>query len=187
MASSLLCSAEASVLVVIDLQIKLLAAMAEADRAAVVKSAETMLTAASALEVAVIYTEQHPKGLGPTVPALMERMPAAAQGVEKTAFSCQAHEGFRAALNRTGRRQVILVGQEAHVCVLQTAMELVDAGFEVFVIEEAVCSRSTAHRQNALQRMRGAGVIITNVESVLFEWLRDAAHSEFKTLANLIR
>lgn len=184
---ALLCSADDCQLVVIDLQIRLLAAMSEADRSAMVKNAEIFLQAAQALEVPVVYTEQYPKGLGPTVPAILERMPAMAQGVEKSGFSCCAADGFLNAVQLTGRRQIVLVGQEAHVCVLQTAFGLAAAGYQVFVAEDAVCSRSVAHKQNALLRMRGAGIVITNLESVLFEWLRDAAHPQFKAVSGLIR
>ncbi|SMF95320.1 Nicotinamidase-related amidase [Methylomagnum ishizawai] len=182
-----LCSADDSVLVVVDLQIRLLAAMAEADRAHLVKHTETLLQAAGALEIPVLYTEQYPKGLGPTVPALVERLPAMALCFEKTAFSCCAAEGFLSALKASGRGQVVLVGQEVHVCVLQTALELLALGFRVFVVEDGVCSRAQGHKHNALARLREAGAVVTNVESVLFEWLRDAAHPEFKTISQWVR
>lgn len=187
MSSHTLVSLDNSQLVMVDLQIRLLAAMAETDRAAQVKNTEILLEAASALELPVVYTEQYPKGLGPTVPAIMEHMPATALAVEKTGFSCCAAEGFRQAIDRSGKRQIVLIGQEAHICVLQTALELLTEGFLVFVVEDAVCSRSGAHKQNALLRMRDAGVVVTNVESVLFEWVRDFSHPQFKFLANLIR
>lgn len=187
MSHDALIAAENSQLLVVDLQIRLLAAMAEVDRAALVKNAEILLQAAAALEIPVVYTEQYPKGLGPTVPAILEDMPASARAIEKTGFSCCAAEGFRGALDATGRRQIVLIGQEAHVCVLQTAVELVAEGFRVFVVEDAVCSRSVAHKRNALVRIRDAGAVIVNVESVLFEWVRDAAHPQFKLLSNLVR
>lgn len=187
MPAPLLCSAEHSQLLIVDLQIRLLATMSETDRAAMVKHAEILLQAVEALEIPVLYTEQYPKGLGPTVPAIAEHMPAMARCLEKTGFSCCAAEGFLPALKVTGRSQVVLIGQEAHICVLQTALELLAEGFQVFVVEDVVCSRSPAHKLNALARLREAGVIVTNVESVLFEWLRDATHPSFKTLSNLIR
>ncbi|MGZ8219667.1 hydrolase [Methylomagnum sp.] len=182
-----LCSAENSLLVVVDMQIRLLSAMPETERGAIVKTTEILLQAAQAMDIPVIYTEQYPKGLGPTVPAIMERLPATAKVVEKSGFSCCAADGFLDALNSTGRNQVILVGQEAHVCVLQTAMDLLGQGFPVFVVEDGVCSRSMTHKHNALMRLREAGVVISNSESVLFEWLRDAAHPDFKTISNLVR
>jgi nicotinamidase-related amidase len=186
MSSSLLCSAESSQLVVVDLQIRLLAAMAEADRAAVVKTAETLLEAARILDVPVLYTEQYPKGLGPTVPAILEHMPPLAWAVDKTGFSCCAAAGFRDKLELAQRRQIVLLGQEAHVCILQTALELLQEGYQVFVVEDGVCSRASANKANALLRMRTAGITVTNMESVLFEWLRDAFHPQFKALSSLI-
>lgn len=91
------------------------------------------------------------------------------------------------ALNTSGRTQVILAGMETHVCILQTALELKRADREVFVIEDAVCSRTEEHHQNALARLRHSDVVVTNTESVLFEWLRDASHAEFKNISRLIR
>jgi nicotinamidase-related amidase len=187
MSTQRLCSADQGHLVIVDLQIRLLAAMAEAERAAMVKNAEALLLAAQALEVPVIYTEQYPKGLGPTVPAILERLPAMSRRFEKTVFSCCGADGFLRSLKAAGREQVVLIGQEAHVCVLQTAFDLLDEGFQVFVVEDALCSRAQSHKQNALARMREAGVVVTNLESVLFEWLRDAAHPEFKVISDLIR
>lgn len=187
MSARRLCAADQSHLVIVDVQIRLLAAMAELDRAAMVKSAEALLLAAQVLEVPVTYTEQYPKGLGPTVPAILERLPAISRRFEKTAFSCCDADGFLKSLKAMGCGQVVLLGQEAHVCVLQTAFGLLDEGFQVFVVEDAVCCRAQGHKQNALARMREAGVVVTNLESVLFEWLRDAAHPEFKAVSELIR
>ena len=187
MNSAGLCSASDSRLVVVDMQVRLLAVMPETERDAAVKHTEILLQAAKALEIPVIYTEQYPKGLGPTTPALLERMPAGARSFSKTGFSCCAAEGFWQALKAGNRRQVIIVGQEAHVCVLQTALELATRDYRVFVVEDGVCSRSIVHKRNALARMREAGVAVTNFESVVFEWLRDAAHPAFKRISELLR
>ncbi|CAL1241838.1 isochorismatase family protein [Candidatus Methylocalor cossyra] len=173
-----------SLVALIDLQERLLAAMPESDRSRVVEASAILLAAAGTLDIPVVYSEQYPKGLGATVPAVRERLPSGSVGVEKTAFSCYAVEDFRKALG--DRSQLVLLGQEAHVCVLQTALEANAAGRRVFVVEEAVCSRFPAHKQNALARLRAAGVVVTNVESVLFEWLRDAAHPAFKAVSALI-
>ena len=86
-----------------------------------------------------------------------------------------------------GRKQIILTGIEAHICVLQTAMDLQNAKYDVFVVNDAVCSRQRENYENALQRLQQAGVIICNTESVLFEWLRDSRHEHFKTISALIR
>ena len=114
-------------------------------------------------------------------------MPDMAQRLEKTAFSCCGAEGFDAAVCTDNRTQWILCGMEAHVCVLQTALELHARGLEVFVVEDGVCSRTDANHANALARLRQAGVIVSNTESVLFEWLRDAGDPQFKALSALIR
>ena len=90
-------------------------------------------------------------------------------------------------LNASSRTQIVLAGMETHVCILQTALELGSAGREVFVVEDAVCARTEERHQNALARLRHNGVVVTNTESVLFEWLRDATHHEFKNVSRLIR
>jgi isochorismate hydrolase len=108
------------------------------------------------------------------------KLPASAVRIEKTAFSACG------ALPLT-RPQAVLAGMEAHVCVLQTALEMAAAGREVFVVADAVCSRTEANHANALARLRAAGVVVTNMESVLFEWLRDASHEQFRGISKLIR
>jgi nicotinamidase-related amidase len=167
-----------SALAIVDIQERLAAVMPSRD--SVVRAIQTLLQAASLLEIPVFLSEQYVKGLGPTVPEIAAHLPARAIRIEKTAFSACA------ALPLT-RPQVVLAGMEAHVCVLQTALEMAAAGREVFVVADAVCSRAEANRANALARLQSAGVIVTNVESVLFEWLRDAAHEHFRAISKLIR
>lgn len=167
-----------SALAIIDVQERLAAVMPERD--AVVRAAGILAEAAARLGIPVIVTEQVPKALGPTVAELAAKMPATCAPIGKTAFSaCGA-----LAIDRP---QVVLAGMETHVCILQTALELVAAGKQVFVVEDAVCSRAEANRANALARMRAAGVVVTNTESVLFEWLRDSTHGEFRPISKLIR
>lgn len=182
-----LCRREASALLVVDVQTRLAGAMPATARAAVLRSAGILIDAARALDIPILHTEQYPRGLGPTEQVLVERLEGAAQRLEKTAFSCCGAEGFDAAACADGRTQWIVCGMEAHVCVLQTALDLHARGLQVFVVEDGVCSRAEAHHANALARLRQAGVIVTNTESVLFEWLRDAADPQFKTLSALIR
>jgi len=167
-----------SSLVVIDVQEKLAAAMAAREQ--VERAIAILLEAAGLLKVPVFVSEQYPKGLGHTVSELSTKLPATAQRVEKTAFSACG------CLPLT-RGQVVLAGMEAHVCVLQTAFELRAAGREVFVVADAVCSRTETNSRNALDRMAAAGIVITNMESVLFEWLGDAANEHFRTISKLIR
>lgn len=167
-----------STLVIIDVQERLAAVMAE--RETVVARMAILVEAAKLLDVPVVVTEQYPKGLGPTDARIAAALPPTARIVEKSRFSaCGA-----LALDRD---QVILTGMEAHVCVLQTALELAAAHRQVFVVADAVCSRDSANRRNGLARLRQEGVTITNTESMVFEWLRESTHAHFRTLSKLIR
>jgi len=183
----MLARAADSVLVIIDIQERLAAAMVPAQRQAAVRNTRILIQAAACLGIPVLATEQYRKGLGPTVTELTEVLPGGTQRLEKTCFSCAGAEPFSQALGASGRSQVILAGMEAHVCVLQSALELRAAGREVFVVEDACCSRKQENRTNAMYRLRGAGVVVTNTESVLFEWLRDARHEHFKAISTLLR
>lgn len=185
-ANSLL-SASNSTLVVVDIQSKLSATMLVAEAQAMNTNSQRLLTAAGLLNIPVLVTEQYPKGLGATDPAVAEYLPQPSPIFAKTGFSCCAAEGFNTALAETKRQQVVLVGQETHVCVLQTALELLALGYQVHIVEDAVCSRKTEHKFYALQRMQQHGASISNYESVLFEWLRNANHPDFKTISKLLR
>ena len=186
MTKPLLAGAADSVLILIDVQERLAAAMDPAIFRAVARNAGILLQSAGALGIPVLSTEQYRKGLGRTVPELAGWLPESA-GIEKTCFSAAGDESFLRALERAGRPQTILAGMEAHVCVLQTALELCAAGRDVFVVADACCSRSTANHANAMERLRAAGVIVANTESIVFEWLRDARHDCFKTISALVR
>lgn len=186
--TALLCTAETSQLVVIDIQVRLAAAMPPEARERVLKNSGILLQAARLLQVPTVVTEQYPKGLGHTEPALAQHFPENPGVVCKTCFASSGAAEFNAVLDaQHGRHQVILVGMEAHVCVLQSAMELLGRGYQVFVVEDAVSSRDDANRHNAMARLRQAGAVVTNTESVLFEWLRDAAHPQFKAITALIK
>lgn len=176
-----------SLLVIVDLQTRLLAAMQPLAVAPMLDNTEKLLRAAALLHVPVLVTEQYPKGLGASDERVTAALPVQARRFEKTAFSACGCDGFKQALAASGCRQIVLTGQETHVCVLQTAFDLMRLGFQVCVVEDAVCSRSELHKANALRRMRKAGIGIVCYESVLFEWLRDAAHPDFKAISALIR
>jgi len=190
-ATEMLCQSARSQLVVIDVQERLASAMDKKVREHLLDNAARLIQAAGLLEIPVRRTEQYPKGLGPTEPALAELLAALPNGgaaVEKTAFSCCAVEDFNAAVDSSPERhQVVLTGMESHVCVLQTALELQAAGRQVFVVADAVCSRSKANHKNALRRLAAAGVVVSNTESVLFEWMRDARHPQFKAISKLLK
>lgn len=167
-----------SALLVIDIQERLAAVMPARDT--VVRSTGILIEAAALLNIPIYLSEQYPKGLGPTVAEVALKLPESATRIEKTCFSASA------ALT-VSRPQVVLAGMEAHVCVLQTAMQLTDQDLDVFVVADAVCSRTDANYGNALARMQAAGIVITNTESVIFEWLSDASHQHFRALSRLIR
>ena len=189
MSSSLtekLCHAQHSQLLVIDIQERLASAMPADVLEKVVVNNQTLLTAANELDIPVIHSEQYPKGLGNTVAAIAKHFPEGTS-VTKTSFACSDAEGFNDLLVKQKRQQIIISGIESHVCVLQTALQLQQKGYAVFVVEDAICSRKKLNHKNAIKRLRQSGIIISNVESVLFEWLRDAAHPKFKLLSKLIK
>lgn len=173
-----------SQLVLIDMQTKLTSVM-PLGIDAVIKNSAVLLQSAALLGVPSLYTEQYPKGLGPTLPELSHYLNGK-NPVEKTAFSCCGEPTFLRQLSRD-HSQVILLGMEAHICVLQTALDLKAQGKTVFVVEDAVISRNPENKLNALCRLREAGVIITNTESLVFEWLAVAQGDAFKTISQLIR
>ena len=173
-----------SQLVIVDMQTRLSSVMTDhVDD--VVKNCATLLQSAALLEIPTILTEQYPKGLGSTVPDLSQYM-VGKKAVEKTAFSCCGEPAFNRQL-LGDHSQVILAGMEAHICVLQTALDLLAQGKTVFVLEDAVISRNPENKRNALNRMRQAGIIISNTESLVFEWLGVAQGGVFKTISQLVR
>ena len=173
-----------SQLVIVDMQTRLSSVMTDhVDD--VVKNCATLLQSAALLEIPTILTEQYPKGLGSTVPDLSQYM-VGKKAVEKTAFSCCGEPAFNRQL-LGDHSQVILAGMEAHICVLQTALDLLAQGKTVFVLEDAVISRNPENKRNALSRMREAGVIISNTESLVFEWLGVAEGDAFKKISQLVR
>jgi nicotinamidase-related amidase len=187
MTTPLLCRSQHSQLLIIDVQERLARTMDEDILDQLVRNTNILIEAATTLAIPILRTEQYPKGLGPTLPDIVAKLPDGQAAHEKTCFSSCGAAGIENALNDAGHNQIILTGMETHICVLQSAMELQQQGKQVFVVQDAVCSRSKKHFKNALARMRQAGVIISNTESVLFEWLKDASHPQFKTLAKLIR
>jgi nicotinamidase-related amidase len=173
-----------SQLLVVDIQERLVPAM-EPDRPFIATAAK-LLQAANALKIPVLASEQYPKGLGRTVPELAGLIPEADR-YEKMEFSCYANGAIRQALAGVNRAQIVLAGIEAHVCVLQTALELAAAGSAVFVVADATASRRAESRETAFRRMVADGVTLVTLEMVLFEWLRSAADPEFRAISQLIR
>ncbi|MCP5367413.1 MAG: hydrolase [Hyphomicrobiales bacterium] len=173
-----------SCLLVVDIQQRLLPAMAEPD--AVTGQAAVLLRAARRLEVPVLVSEQYPRGLGPTVESVAALAPDGAT-VEKTHFSCWGEPDWRWRFQGLGRRQAVVCGIEAHVCVLQTVLDLLDAGHAVFVVADATSSRRAESKQRALARLAAAGAAVVTTEMVLFEWLQRADVPAFRELSALIK
>lgn len=170
-----------SLLAIIDVQEKLLAAMPDAQR--VVARCRRLAEAARLLGVPAVLTEQYPEGLGPTPTELASLLPPAAS---KLAFSCSGCRNFDAAV-ASGVTAVVLAGLETHVCVAQTAFDLLTAGVGVFIAVDAVASRHALDHDTALRRLEGAGAILTTSEAVLFEWCRTADHPQFQAIRRLVR
>ena len=145
-----------------------------------------LVQGAHILGLPVLVTEQYPKGLGRTVPEVAEHL-AGARPIEKVAFSALAADGFAGALQESGRDQVLLCGIESHVCVNQTAEDLIADDIEVHVSRDAVSSRTLENRELGLDKMERSGAVLTSVETALFELLREAGTPEFKQIQGLIK
>ncbi len=172
-------SADNSVLLVIDIQDKLSPAISEFSD--LLEWAIKIAKVSALFKIPSIVTEQYPQGLGGTN-RLLKNTLINAQTVEKTHFSA-----FNAVFTKLARSQIIVIGTEAHVCVLQTCLDLIAQGFEVHVAADAVGSRNTMHKSLALEQLQQAGAIITSVESIIFQWTKNAALPEFKAVLSIIK
>ncbi|VAX02203.1 Isochorismatase [hydrothermal vent metagenome] len=181
-----LSNAAQSQLLIIDVQQKLIPSVPAKVINSVIKNINALQDSALLLNIPTPITEQYPKGLGATSKTILDKYQSNIPITEKTSFSCCSAAEFSTNINQQ-REQFILVGMESHVCVLQTALALISHKKTVFVVEDAICSRFKKHHHNALARMSNEGVIITNSESVMFEWLQDASHPHFKAVSKLIR
>jgi len=181
--SPLLLSTKTSSLLVVDLQEKLLPLIPHQQR--LLANAELLVKAANLFQLPVSCTQQYPKGLGPTVSSLAELLPEPAES--KLMFSCRECSGIFERLHQQGRNQILIVGIEAHVCVQQTALDLLAMGFECYLAVDAIGSRHAVDRDTALSRMEIAGVTLTTTESVLFEWCRDCKDPNFKQISTWIK
>jgi nicotinamidase-related amidase len=173
-----------SLLFIVDIQEKL--APAIHDGAAAIANNARLLQAAAHFGLPVFISEQYVRGLGATV-AELQPWTVNARIFEKIHFGATREPGILDAVRATGRRQIILTGMEAHVCVLQTALGLLEAGFDVCLVADATSSRTPANRQLAFDRLRQAGAHIVSTEMVLFEWLDRAGTADFRALLPLIK
>src|SRR5918911_2966474 len=169
-------------LLVIDVQDKLMTKIPGA--AALVRDVGFLIDAAGLLGMPVQATEQYPKGLGPTVPDLARRLP---ERPDKVAFSCCAVPSVVDGFHRAARPKVVLAGIETHVCVQQTALDLLALNFRVYVPADAVASRYGIDHDRALHRLEQAGAIITTSEAAVFEWVGGAGTPQFKEISRLVQ
>ena len=184
----MLLDAAQSHLLVVDIQERLMPAIHDGER--IVRHAGILIAAAERLGIPITVTQHYPKGLGSTVPAVAERVPEGAAVLSKLAFSGADDEAIAdrvTALAGAGRNQLVICGAEAHVCVLQTALRFKERGHPVFVVGDAVSSRSPHSAAAACARLLHADCNWVTTEMVVFEWLRRAGTDEFRALSALIK
>jgi len=172
------------VLLVIDLQENLLAKIPAAD--GVLQQGKRLIQFARELDIPILWTEQYPRGLGPTAATIAQELTGLTP-LEKLSFGCFAAPGFPEAVAATGRDQLLVVGVEAHVCVMQTVLVAMERGFEVYIVRDAVASRRRTDYKAGLARMRARGAQLVTTEMAMFEMLRVAGTPVFKKILPLIK
>lgn len=175
---------ENTVFALVDVQGRLAQLMHEKER--LFDSLQRLVRGMQALKVPIIWMEQIPDKMGPTIAELSLLLPDQ-QPIAKTSFSCWGEPAFRQALGATGKQQVLIAGIEAHVCVYQTAVDLVAESYHVEVVEDAVSSRTKENRRMGLHRCEQGGARLTTVEMALFEMMRTAEHSAFKEALAIVK
>ena len=185
--SPLLMNCHDSALLIVDIQEKLLPHIHQNER--LLWNVGRLIKGASALNVSIFLSEQYPKGLGPTVNAIHDNLADQLDDIrfEKTMFSCRECTGLTEQLLQKQVKNVVIVGMETHVCVLQTTLDLLSAGFEIYVCNDAVGSRFENDYWTALSRMEASGATLVTTEMALFEWCEQANRDEFKTISRLVR
>lgn len=171
-------------LVIVDIQERLAAVMKK--RQKVIDNCLHLIEAARLLEIPVLLTEQYPKGLGPTVGEIRNALPESPP-IEKLDFSCCGEPAFMQAIRDTGRKKIILAGMETHVCVLQTCQGLLEAGYDVHFVRDAVCSRHKNNYVSGIQLARDSGAVVTSTEIVLFQLLKKAGTETFRLISKRIK
>jgi len=173
-----------TLLVIVDIQTKLLDVMFEKDR--LVSNFRKLIQAFKLLGIPKVITEQYPKGMGATDSQISEVLEDI-EAIEKTSFSCCGVDDFNQRISSFGKKQIVVIGIEAHVCVLQTVYDLLHQGYLVYVPYDAVSSRKEGDYKNALDRMRQAKAVIGSVESAIFELLGKAGTPIFKEISRLVK
>jgi len=150
------------------------------------KNVQKLIKGIQILGIPILWVEQNPRGLGPTIPEIADLL-SNIQPISKMSFSSCRNDRFVQALNALNRKQVLIAGIETHVCVYQTAAELVDIGYDVQVVTDAVSSRNIKNKEIGLQRMRDSGVSLTSVETALFELLKVAEGEQFREILKIVK
>jgi nicotinamidase-related amidase len=178
-------SKENTTLVLVDFQEKLIKAMC--DKEDLIKSVEKLVRASNILGLPILWTEQNPRGLGPTIPEITSHLEGADPPHEKLAFSACGEPEFLESLKKLNRKQILLAGIESHVCVYQTAADLLEIGHEVQVVTDCTSSRTPSNRAIGWERMKLIGATLTSMETALFEMLGRAEGEEFKSMLPVIK
>lgn len=176
---------EQAILVVVDVQERLVPAMPKKVYRKLSQSIDMLIKAAVELGVPIITTEQYPRGLGHTVSGLDSACKTTV--IEKVSFGCCGEQAFLEALKQSGRTQVILTGMEAHVCVYQTVLGLLESGYHVHLVSDAICSRNKNDYLAGVDNARCAGAVVTTTEMALFQMLKEAGTTEFKVVSGLVK
>ena len=171
-------------LIVVDVQGTLAQLMTDKD--ALFKNIQILIQAARILEIPILWCQQVPEALGPTLPEIAGLLAGTAP-IDKASFSCCGEEKFNAELNSLAREQVLLCGIETHVCIYQTAMDLMEGGLDVTILADAVSSRTARNREIAMTRLAGEGAHVSSTEMALFELLKTAKHPQFRQIAKLVK
>lgn len=172
-------------LLVIDVQGKLAQLMHDKEK--LFANLARIIKGAQVLEIPIIWTEQVPEKLGQTTPEIAELLTGSATPLPKASFSCCGIPPFMAELQALNRGQLLLTGIETHICLYQTAVDLLNMGYEVQVVADAVSSRTAENKQVGLERIKAAGGIITSTEMALFELLRVAEGEQFRQIAKIVK
>jgi nicotinamidase-related amidase len=175
---------ENTAVVMIDMQGKLWNVMSEKE--VLLENVQKLIKGMQVLGVPVILTEQNPRGLGPTMPELVQLIPEI-KPITKFCFSCHEDKNFEATIHELNRKQLLICGIESHICVYQTALDLLDHGYEVQVIADAVSSRVLLNRDITLMRLQSEGAKLTTVEMILYELLQTAESPKFKEMLKVVK
>ena len=176
---------EDSALVIIDIQDRLVLASKYGEDTA--KNMTKIAKSANILNIPTIVTEQYPKGLGNTVPQLKEVLAEDTFITEKASFSAMLEPAFAEKIRALGKKKIVIGGIETHICVLQTAVALINEGYEVYVVKDACASRNKSEYKTGLELLKQYGAKISCTEIVLFEWLKTSKHPNFKEVQTLIK